>query len=155
MVRWDALLVLDLGLDVVDGVRGLDIEGDGLPWRRGGCVGKRGMTRCVPADGTRKDKSRRSIELTLRRDGTCQGRSWSGRGSHGMVGGGAMGGGRESRERNNLVRVSGKWARRMERWNAVATRLTRQGLDKYLHGHQLSLRKGSTTTSGNARRTAN
>jgi len=30
LIRGDALLVLDLGLDVVDRVRGLDIEGDGL-----------------------------------------------------------------------------------------------------------------------------
>ena len=43
LIRGDALLVLDLGLDVVDGVRGLDIEGDGLT-RKGldenlhGCV---------------------------------------------------------------------------------------------------------------------
>ena len=28
LIRWDDLLVLDLGLDVVDGVRRLDIEGD-------------------------------------------------------------------------------------------------------------------------------
>ena len=31
LVRRDAFLVLDLGLDVVDGVGGLDLEGDGLP----------------------------------------------------------------------------------------------------------------------------
>ena len=30
LVRRDALLVLDLGLDIVDGVRGLDLEGDRL-----------------------------------------------------------------------------------------------------------------------------
>ncbi|GAO45925.1 hypothetical protein G7K_0171-t1 [Saitoella complicata NRRL Y-17804] len=30
LVRGNSLLVLDLGLDVVDGVRGLDLEGDGL-----------------------------------------------------------------------------------------------------------------------------
>ena len=30
LVRWDALLVLDLRLDVVDGVGALDFEGDGL-----------------------------------------------------------------------------------------------------------------------------
>ena len=30
LIRRDALLVLDLSLDVVNGVRGLDIEGDGL-----------------------------------------------------------------------------------------------------------------------------
>ena len=30
LIRGDALLVLDLRLDVVDGVAGLDIEGDGL-----------------------------------------------------------------------------------------------------------------------------
>jgi len=30
LVRWDALLVLDLGLDVVDCVAGLDFEGYGL-----------------------------------------------------------------------------------------------------------------------------
>merc|ERR1719515_496758 len=28
LVGWDALLVLDLGLDVLDGVRGLDLKGD-------------------------------------------------------------------------------------------------------------------------------
>jgi hypothetical protein len=30
LVRRDALLVLDLGLDIVDRVRGLNLEGDGL-----------------------------------------------------------------------------------------------------------------------------
>ena len=30
LVRRDTLLVLDLALDVVDGVRGLDLKGDGL-----------------------------------------------------------------------------------------------------------------------------
>jgi hypothetical protein len=30
LVRRDALLVLDLGLDVVDSVAGLDLKGDGL-----------------------------------------------------------------------------------------------------------------------------
>ena len=30
LIRGDALLVLDLGLDSVDGVRGLDLEGNGL-----------------------------------------------------------------------------------------------------------------------------
>ena len=30
LVRGDALLVLDLRLDIVDGIRGLDLEGDGL-----------------------------------------------------------------------------------------------------------------------------
>ena len=30
LVRRDTLLVLDLRLDVVDGIRGLDLEGDGL-----------------------------------------------------------------------------------------------------------------------------
>ena len=30
LVRGNALLVLDLGLDVVDGVGGLDLKGDGL-----------------------------------------------------------------------------------------------------------------------------
>ena len=30
LIRRDALLVLDLALDVVDGIRGLHLEGDGL-----------------------------------------------------------------------------------------------------------------------------
>jgi len=30
LIGWDALLVLDLGLDIVDSVRGLDLKGDGL-----------------------------------------------------------------------------------------------------------------------------
>ena len=30
LVRGDAFLVLDLGLDILDGVRGFDIKGDGL-----------------------------------------------------------------------------------------------------------------------------
>ena len=30
LVWWDALLVLDLGLHVLDGVAGLDLQGDGL-----------------------------------------------------------------------------------------------------------------------------
>ena len=30
LVRGNALLVLDLALDIVDGVRGLDLKGDGL-----------------------------------------------------------------------------------------------------------------------------
>ena len=34
LVGRDALLVLDLGLDIVDRVRGLDLEGDGLASER-------------------------------------------------------------------------------------------------------------------------
>merc|ERR1719361_24227 len=30
LVRWDALFVLDLGLDIGDGVRGLNVQGDGF-----------------------------------------------------------------------------------------------------------------------------
>ena len=30
LVGWDSFLVLDLGLDIVDGVGGLDLEGNGL-----------------------------------------------------------------------------------------------------------------------------
>ena len=30
LIGWDALLVLDLGLHILDGVRWLDVEGDGL-----------------------------------------------------------------------------------------------------------------------------
>ena len=30
LVRWDALLILDLGLDIVDRVAGFDFEGDGF-----------------------------------------------------------------------------------------------------------------------------
>jgi len=30
LVWWNSLLVLDLGLHIVDGVRGLNLEGDGL-----------------------------------------------------------------------------------------------------------------------------
>ena len=30
LIGGNALLVLDLGLDIINGVRGLDIEGDGL-----------------------------------------------------------------------------------------------------------------------------
>jgi hypothetical protein len=30
LIRWDSFLVLDLGLDVIDCVRGLHIQGDGL-----------------------------------------------------------------------------------------------------------------------------
>ena len=30
LVRRDALFVLNFGLDIVDGIRGLDLEGDGL-----------------------------------------------------------------------------------------------------------------------------
>ena len=30
LVGWDSLLVLDLGLDIVDGVRRLNLEGDGF-----------------------------------------------------------------------------------------------------------------------------
>jgi hypothetical protein len=30
LIRGDAFLVLDLALDIVNGIRGLDLEGDGL-----------------------------------------------------------------------------------------------------------------------------
>ena len=30
LVRWDAFFILDLALDIVDCVRGLDLKGDGL-----------------------------------------------------------------------------------------------------------------------------
>ena len=32
-------LVLNLGLDIIDGVRGLDLEGDGLA-RKAACIGQ-------------------------------------------------------------------------------------------------------------------
>jgi hypothetical protein len=32
LIRRNTLLVLDLGLDVIDSVRRLDIQGDGLTW---------------------------------------------------------------------------------------------------------------------------
>ncbi|KAI5436897.1 hypothetical protein KIW84_023136 [Lathyrus oleraceus] len=31
LVRWDSFLILDLCFDIVDGVRRLDLEGDGFP----------------------------------------------------------------------------------------------------------------------------
>lgn len=31
LIRGDAFLVLNLGLDIVNGIRGLDLEGNGLP----------------------------------------------------------------------------------------------------------------------------
>merc|ERR1712242_73189 len=31
LIRGNSLLVLDLGLDILDGIRGLDLKGDGLP----------------------------------------------------------------------------------------------------------------------------
>ena len=34
LVRWDAFLILDLGLDVVDGIGRFHIEGDGLTSER-------------------------------------------------------------------------------------------------------------------------
>ena len=34
LIRRDAFLVLDLGLDIVDGVGGLDLQGDGLSGER-------------------------------------------------------------------------------------------------------------------------
>ena len=34
MIRSIPLLVLDLGLDVIDGVRGFDLKGDGLSGKR-------------------------------------------------------------------------------------------------------------------------
>ena len=34
LIRWDTLLVLDLGLDVLDGIRGFDLERDGLASER-------------------------------------------------------------------------------------------------------------------------
>jgi len=65
LIRGNSFLILDLRLDVVDGVRGLDIEGDGLA-----CVivsisqhEASAVTRCVPADGARKDGQ------SVRRDG--------------------------------------------------------------------------------------
>ncbi len=30
LIRWDSLLVLDLSLDILDGISGFDIKGDGL-----------------------------------------------------------------------------------------------------------------------------
>jgi len=37
LIRRDAFLVLDLALDVVDGIRALDLEGDGLAGDCEGC----------------------------------------------------------------------------------------------------------------------
>ena len=63
LIGGDALLVLDLRLDVVDGVRRLDIEGDGLACFGGGDEGvgegdHEVITRCVPA-GRRHDRQRK------------------------------------------------------------------------------------------------
>ena len=41
LVGWDALLVLDLGLYVVDGVGRFDLEGDGLA-----CLGELSQREC-------------------------------------------------------------------------------------------------------------
>ena len=30
LIRWDPFFILDLGLDIVDGIRGFDLEGDRL-----------------------------------------------------------------------------------------------------------------------------
>ena len=30
LIGWDSFLVLDLGLDILDGVRGLNVQGDGF-----------------------------------------------------------------------------------------------------------------------------
>lgn len=48
LVRWDSFLVLDLGLDIVDGIRRLHLEGDGLA-RQGlyDCVVVNGVARLV------------------------------------------------------------------------------------------------------------
>jgi hypothetical protein len=46
LVRGDTLLVLDLGLDVVDGVRRLNLEGDGLAREGLDLYGVLGICRC-------------------------------------------------------------------------------------------------------------
>ena len=48
LVGGDALLVLDLGLDVLDGVRGLHLQGDGLA-----CEGRQGGR----GEGQRSDRT--------------------------------------------------------------------------------------------------
>jgi hypothetical protein len=50
LIRGDSLLVLDLGFDIVNGIRWLNIERDGLA-----CCLKKAevVTRCVPAHGSK------------------------------------------------------------------------------------------------------
>jgi hypothetical protein len=54
LIRGDSLLVLDLGFDVVDGVRWLNIERDGLAYVVMMGIGEDMVvyTRCVPAHGS-------------------------------------------------------------------------------------------------------
>jgi hypothetical protein len=56
LVRRDTLLVLNLALDIVDGIRGLNLEGDGLAgdcddvnpcWRWGGVISRRQTMRAT------------------------------------------------------------------------------------------------------------
>ncbi len=50
LIRGDSLLVLDLGFDIVNGIRWLNIERDGLAC----CLTKAEVvTRCVPAHGSK------------------------------------------------------------------------------------------------------
>lgn len=67
LIGGNAFLVLDLGFDVVDGVRWLDIERDGLACKLGCSKQADDNTRCVPADGI-MDKS------LIRRKGCEDGR---------------------------------------------------------------------------------
>jgi len=68
------LLVLDLGLDVIDGIRGLNLEGDGLAGEglhedlHGGCVWMDVLTRRAGKKGDSKSGTvyvpRRSLKYT-------------------------------------------------------------------------------------------
>lgn len=65
LIGRDSLLVLDLGLDIVDGVRGLDLKGDGLSGEglnedlhAGGKGGK-----VSGGDGGRRGGGMRSLEV--------------------------------------------------------------------------------------------
>ena len=67
LVRWDPLLVLDLGLDIVNGVTGLDVEGDGLA-RQGLHEDLHGFAFCEFLD---------LFEKTPWEDGLCLALGWS------------------------------------------------------------------------------
>ena len=67
LIRWDPLLVLDLGLDIINGVTGLDVEGDGLA-RQGLHEDLHGFAICEFRD---------LFEQTPWEDGLCLALGWS------------------------------------------------------------------------------
>ena len=67
LIRGDSLLILDLGLDVVNGIRRLNIKRDGLAWKLQEKPTKRDASQTLNKK-TKHDRDGRFIESTVHKE---------------------------------------------------------------------------------------